>query len=365
VLLKNANAQLPLDPSKAKSIAVIGSHADTGVLSGAGSDQVDAAGAKIGGWDHIVWQPSSPLKAIQSKAPNAHVVFDSGTDHAAAANLAAASEVAIVFVWQHTSEGRDVASLSLPDNQGDLISRVAAANPHTVVVIESGGPVTMPWIDQVSGILEAWYPGIRGGEAIARVLFGDANPSGRLPVSFPKSEADLPRRNVAGMGANAGEGVRRRQPMAPFDIDYSEGLKVGYKWYESEGKQPLFPFGFGLSYTTFSYSGLQATSVNGLKVTFNVTDTGNRAGAEVAQVYASLPASAGEPFKRLVAWQKVQLSPGETKGVTLTVDPHFLAVFDAGTGDWKLVPGDYKVYVGGSCELTPLVATMSWTEPGS
>lgn len=359
VLLKNANAQLPLHASKLKSIAVIGSHADSGVLSGAGSDQVDAAGAKVGGWNHIVWQPSSPLKAIQSKVPDAHVVYDAATDHAAAAKLAAASEVAIVFVWQHTSEGRDVTSLSLPDNQDDLISHVAAANPHTIVVIESGGPVTMPWIDHVSGILEAWYPGIRGGEAIAQILFGDVSPSGRLPVSFPKSEADLPRQRVPGMPADATESVRRRQPAAPFDIDYTEGLKVGYKWYESEGKQPLFAFGFGLSYTTFSYSGLQATSNDGLKLSFNVTDTGNRAGAEVAQVYALLPASAGEPFKRLVTWQKVQLSPRETKGITLTVDPHYLSIFDAGKGDWTLVPGDYKVYVGGSSQATPLVATVS------
>jgi beta-glucosidase len=359
VLLKNSSAQLPLDASVVKSIAVIGSHADTGVLSGAGSDQVDAAGAKVGGWEGIVWQPSSPLKAIQSKTPNAHVVFDPGTDHAAAANVASASEVAIVFVWQHTTEGRDVASLTLPDNQDDLISRVAAANPHMIVVLESGGPVTMPWFDQVSVILEAWYPGIRGGEAIANILFGEVNPSGRLPVSFPKSEADLPRQRVPGMSANASENYRRSDQTTPFDIDYSEGLKVGYKWYESEGKQPRFAFGFGLSFTSFSYSALHVTTDDGLKVSFDVTDTGTRAGAEVAQVYVLLPASAGEPFKRLVAWQKVQLSPGETKAVALTLDPRYLSVFDAGKDAWKLVLGDYKVFVGGSSDATPLVSMVS------
>ena len=358
VLLKNSSAQLPLDAS-VKSIAVIGLHADTGVLSGAGSDQVDAAGAKVGGWEGIVWQPSSPLKAIQSKTPNAHVVFDSGRDHAAAANVASASEVAIVFVWQHTSEGRDVASLSLPDNQNDLISRVAAANLRTIVVLESGGPVTMPWFDHVSGILEAWYPGIRGGEAIVNILFGEVNPSGKLPVSFPKSEAELPRRRVPGMSADAGEDYRRSDQTAPFDIDYSEGLKVGYKWYESEGRQPLFPFGFGLSYTSFSYSRLNTASGDGLQVSFDVTNTGTRAGAEVAQVYVRLPESAGEPFKRLVAWQKVQLSPGETRGVTLTLDSHYLSVVDDSKDAWKLVPGDYKVYVGGSSDATPLVSSMS------
>jgi beta-glucosidase len=359
VLLKNSSAQLPLDASVVKSIAVIGSHADTGVLSGAGSDQVDAAGAKVGGWEGVVWQPTSPLKAIQSKTPNAHVVFDAGTNHAAAASVASASEVAIVFVWQHTTEGRDVASISLPDNQDDLISRVAAVNPHTIVVLESGGPVTMPWFDHVSEILEAWYPGIRGGEAIANILFGEVNPSGKLPVSFPRSEAELPRRRVPGMPANANEGDRRREPTAPFDIDYTEGLKVGYKWYESEGKQPLFPFGFGLSYTSFSYSGLHTTFDDGLKVSFDVTNTGTRAGAEVAQVYVRLPESAGEPFKRLVGWQKVRLSPGETRGVTVTLDSHYLSVFDDSKDAWKLVPGDYKVYVGGSSDATPLVSTVS------
>jgi beta-glucosidase len=351
VLLKNSSAQLPLDAS-VKSIAVIGSHADTGVPSGAGSDQVDAAGAKVGGWEGIVWQPSSPLKAIQCKTSNAHVVFDSGTVHAAAASVASAAEVAIVFVWQHTTEGRDVASLSLPDNQDDLISRVAAANPRTIVVLESGGPVTMPWFDHASGILEAWYPGIRGGEAIANILFGEVNPSGKLPVSFPKSEAELPRRRVPGMSADASEDHRRSDQTTPFDIDYSEGLKVGYKWYESEGKQPLFPFGFGLSYTSFSYSQLNTASGDGLKVSFDVANTGTRAGDEVAQVYVRLPESTGEPFKRLVGWQKVQLSPGETKGVNLTLDSHFLSVFDASKEVWKLVPGDYKVYVGGSSDVS-------------
>jgi len=304
-------------------------------------------------------EPPSPLKAIQSKAPNAQVVFDPGTDHAAAASVASGSEVAIVFVWQHTTEGHDVASLSLPDKQDDLISRVSAANPHTIVVLETGGPVTMPWLDHVSGVLEAWYPGIRGGEAIANILFGYVDPSGRLPVSFPKSETDLPRGRVPGMSVSAAEDYRRSDETAPFDIDYSEGLKVGYKWYESEGKQPLFAFGFGQSYTTFSYSGLHLTSDDGLTVSFNVTNTDTRAGAEIAQVYVTLPVRAGEPFKRLAAWQKVQLSPGETKGVTLKVDSHYLAVFDDSKNAWKLVPGDYKVHVGGSSDATPLISTVS------
>jgi beta-glucosidase len=147
------------------------------------------------------------LRALKGHVPNAQVAFDPGTDPAVAAKLAGASQVAIIFVWQHTSEGHDVANLSLPDNQDELVNQVAAANPHTIVVLETGGPVTMPWLDKVSAVVEAWYPGIRGGEAVARLLFGDVNPSGKLPVSFPKSEADLPHVDVAGMlpGARAAE----------------------------------------------------------------------------------------------------------------------------------------------------------------
>jgi beta-glucosidase len=364
VLLKNASGQLPLVASNIKSIAVIGSHADAGVLSGSGSDQVDAAGGNaVSGSRDGVWHPSSPLKAIRARAPNARVEYDPGTDFATAAKLATVSDVAIVFVHQHTSEGADVGNLSLPDHQDQLVSQVAAANPHCVVVLENGGPVTMPWVGDVSAILEAWFPGIRGGEAIANIIFGKVNPSGKLPVTFPKSEADLPRLTVPGMSPAAarvggevidhwwGEGMKH---LPPFDINYTEGVKVGYKWFEAEGKEPLFPFGFGLSYTTFSYSALQTTTGSEMKVTFTITNTGSRAGAETAQVYVSLPPSAGEPFKRLVAWQKISLNPGETRSIALSLDPHYLSVFNSSKSKWELVPGEYKVFVGGSSQNTPL-----------
>lgn len=365
VLLKNQNGILPLQASGIKSIAVIGAHADVGVLSGGGSDQVNAAGGNaVPQSRDAVWHPSSPLRAIRAKAPGAQITFDPGTDPASAAKLAASSDVALVFVQQHTTEGRDVASLSLPDNQDRLVSQVAAANPHTIVVLETGGPVTMPWIKKVGGILEAWYPGIRGGEAIANILFGNVNPSGRLPVTFPKSEVDLPHLTIPGMptasspaGGNMPE--RTKAPMPPFDINYTEGLKVGYKWFEAEGKDPLFPFGFGLSYTTYSFSKLKTTTGNGLKVSFTVTNTGMRAGAEVAQVYVWLPQGAGEPFKRLVAWQKIPLASGESKAVTLTIGPEYLSIFNVDKDGWELLPGEYKVYVGGSSRDTPLTGTMS------
>lgn len=374
VLLKNSNNQLPLSPSKIRSIAVIGGHADVGVLSGGGSDQVSPAGGNAvhfapplrGGPPNPSYQPSSPLNAIRAQAPAASVQYDPGTDPSAAAQLAAKSDVAIVFVTQPTREGADVRSLSLPDNQDELISKVAAANRHVIIVIESGGPVLMPWIDNVNSVLEAWFPGIRGGEAMANILFGGANPSGRLPVTFPKSEVDIPHAQIFGMdllvnpGFGSNEpGGRGRGAFPPFDIEYTEGLKVGYKWFESENKKPLFPFGFGLSYTTFSYSKLTTTPGAQQQVTFNVTNRGKRSGEEVAQVYVELPRDAGEPFKRLVAWEKISLAPGETKPVTTSLDAEYLSIFDASKESWELVPGDYKVYVGGSSEDLPLTGTLT------
>ncbi len=250
-------------------------------------------------------------------------------------------------------------NLSLPGGQDRLIDAVAAANPHCIVVLETGGPVTMPWIDKVSAVLEAWYPGIRGAEALANIIFGDVNPSGKLPVTFPRSQADLPHPAVAGMQyLLAGENRDADIKIPPFDVNYDEGMKVGYRWFEAEGRKPLFPFGFGLSYTTYAYSNLQAAAGGQWQVTFNVTNTGQRAGAEVAQVYARLPASAGEPFKRLIGWEKVTLRPGETRIVDVTIDPQYLSIFDVEKDDWELVHGDYEVYAGGSSQDTPLGITV-------
>ena len=378
VLLKNANNQLPLDPSMAGTIAVIGGHADAGVLSGGGSAQVDPAGGNpvqppggpprtieefLGQW---VYHRSVPLDAIRNAAPHAKVVYDPGTDPAAAAALAKRSDVAIVFAIQHESEGSDLPSLALPFNQDAVIRAVAAANPHTIVVLESGGAVTMPWLDRVNSVLEAWYPGIRGAQAIAAILFGRVNPSGKLPITFPRSEADLP------------HPVEAKQPPGPltpmpglpffkvntkiFDVHYDEGLKVGYKWYDAEHKTPLFPFGFGLSYTTFAYSGLKVTRGNGINVSFTVRNTGHRAGQEIAEIYAALPDSTQEPPLRLVGWKKVALQPGESKTVSVSVQPLYLSVFDVERDNWQLVSGEYKIRVGGSERDLPLSATVSLTE---
>ncbi|MBV9746953.1 MAG: glycoside hydrolase family 3 C-terminal domain-containing protein, partial [Acidobacteriia bacterium] len=312
VLLKNANRTLPLDAHNLKSIALIGSRADTSVLSGGGSAQVDppGGGSSVFG-DPPVWFPSSPLKAIAAKARGAKVAYDAGTDAPRAAARAKSCDVAIVFVNQPTTEGKDLPTLTLPNNQDRLVDAVASANPRTIVVLETGGPAAMPWIDRVSAAMEIWYPGIRGGEALANLLFGVVNPSGKLPVTFAKSDADLPHPKVPGIDLRPAAGGGE---LPPFDIDYTEGLKVGYKWFDAENKEPLFAFGHGLSYTTFEYSGIQASLD---KVTFTLRNTGSRPGAEIAQVYASLPATAQEPPKRLVAWEKVSLAPGELKQIRL------------------------------------------------
>ncbi len=358
VLLKNSKGVLPIERGKVKSIAVIGMNADTGMISGGGSAQVDPPGRPATKWQEHVWFPTSPLKAIASKAPGAQVKFDSGKDPAAAAALAKNSDVAIVFAFQWESEGMDLPSLSLPDEQDALIAQVAAANPRTIVVLETGTAVTMPWVDKVSGVVEAWYAGSKGADAVANILFGDVNPTAKLPMTFPLKDEDVPHPTIV-KPAPGGSGNRPSQlagEMKPtFGITYDEGLKVGYKWYDAEKKPVLFPFGFGLSYTTYSYSGLKVTpGADGTAVTFSVKNTGKRAGVEIAEVYAALPASADEPPKRLVGWSRVALGPGETKDVTVNVSREYLSIYDEAASGWKLVPGEYSFMAGGSSQQLPL-----------
>jgi len=373
VLLKNEGQQLPLDASKLHSIAIIGPHADVGMISGGGSAQVDPPGGNAimppgkgqTHWLEPIWFPTSPLKSVRERAPGATVTFASGADVAAAAELAKKSDVVLVFAYQWESEGMDLPSLSLPENQDELIAKVASANPHTVVVVESGGPVTMPWAGQVSAILEAWYAGSKGSDAVANVLFGSVNPSGKLPVTFPNSIEDLPHPKVVEPppasipGPSNEPWIQIAAGLAPFPVTYNEGVKVGYKWYDAENKPVLFPFGHGLSYTTYSYSNLRVTTGKTPRVTFTLTNSGSRAGAEVAEVYASLPTSAGEPPKRLVGWSKVQLNPGESKEVTVDVDPWYLSIWDVKSHGWKLIPGDYNILVGGSSQTLPLKQSVS------
>jgi len=373
VLLKNNQHQLPLDAEKIKTIAVIGSHSDVGMISGGGSAQVDPPGGNAimppgkgaTHWNEEIWFPTSPFRAIRAKVPNATVQYSPGSDPAAAAEVAKTADVAIVFAYQWESEGMDLESLSLPGKQNELIEKVAAANPHTIVVLENGSAVTMPWIDKVSGIVEAWYGGNRGAQAVANVLFGKVNPSGKLPNTFPLNDADIPHPRLI---TPPTESTTSGQPddwkkiaagLPAFQISYDEGLEVGYKWYDAKKKPVLFPFGYGLSYTTFAYSDLKLKSGKFVEVRFTLANTGDRAGAEVAEVYAALPASAGEPPKRLVGWKKVKLNPGEKKEVVVEVDPMYLSIFDTTKDGWQLVPGDYAIMVGGSSQALPLKETVS------
>ena len=340
VLLKNDNKLLPLSKT-AKKIAIIGSHADVGVLSGGGSSQVyPVGGAAFKGGPAVfpgpmLYYPSSPLKAIQARVPQASVTYNDGSDMAAAAKLAAESDVVLVFANQWTAESIDVPNLSLPDNQDALVDAVAKANTKTVVVLQTGGPVLMPWLSNVGAAIEAWYPGTQGGEAIARVLFGEVNPSGHLPATFPASESQLPRPVLDGYPE-----VRN----ARFTVDYNEGAAVGYKWFDLKGHKPLFPFGHGLSYSEFAFSNLKADVKKGLiNASFTVKNTGAVAGKEVAQIYVAPVSATWESPKRLGGFQKVDLKAGASKTASVIVDPRLVAVYESASKTWKISAGDYKV----------------------
>lgn len=370
VMLKN-DGVLPLKGTLRK-IAVIGAHADVGVLSGGGSSQVlpvGGAGLEIrvtmgmsSAFSQITYHPSAPLAAIRGLTRNTEVVYASGEDHAAAAALAKDADVAIVFADQWATEAEDLPTLSLPNNQDALIEAVAAANAKTVVVLETGTPVLTPWLDKVSALLQAWYPGTRGGEAIARILFGEVNPSGRLPISFPRDVADLVRPEIPGM--IFGPPVEGKtlptsfpdvqQHKGRFSVEHPEGADVGYRWFAKTGKPTLFPFGFGLSYTAFAYGGLKVEGGETLTVSLDVTNTGAVAGIDTPQVYALVIGSDGKESQRLIGWSRVALAPGETKRVTISADPRLLANYDAALPGWRIAEGKVGVAVGTSAEALSL-----------
>jgi len=345
VLLKNAGAVLPLS-STVHRIAVIGGYADRGVIDGGGSSTVFPVGGSavrgLGPKDFPgpeVYLPSAPLGAMMGEAPQARFRYASGRNLTHAVQVAKWANRVVVFVTQWAAESIDVP-LDLR-TQNRLLAAVARANPHTVVVIESGGPVLMPWLGQVAGVLETWFPGTGGGTSIARVLFGTVDPSGHLPVSFPASTAELAFPKLPGAGLPPGK---------PFSIDYGrQGAAVGYRWYELKHRKPLFPFGFGLSYTRFAYQGLQASLVHGrLVVHFTVRNIGGRVGAAVPQVYVA-PADGSVP-RRLAGWRKVRLAPGAERTLTVTVDPRLLAEFHTKSQRWVRAAGSYELSLGDSAE---------------
>lgn len=363
VLLKNTGV-LPL-PAKAKSIAVIGGYANLGVLSGGGSSQVipvgdtpetevpvDGPAFKFPGLGWVrqpamVFDPPSPQAEIKRLARGATVRFTNGKDVAEAVRLAKSSDIVIVFANQWMRESEDVSDLSLPDGQDDMIAAVAAANRQTIVVLQTGGPVLMPWLNAVPAVVEAWYSGNRGGTAIAHILFGTVNPSGHLPVSFPAGESQLAHPEIFGNGTTTNPYAPGTVP-PPVNGDAFEGADIGYRWFDKKGSKPLFAFGHGLSYTQFSYGSLKLEGGAALTVHFTVKNTGKRAGSETAQVYAIPPGNAA--VKRLVGWARVALKPGEMCDVTVIGEARTLATFRENPDGWQLSAGAYAVAVGASSE---------------
>ena len=348
VLLKN-DGLLPLATETPLKIGIVGGYAQLGVPSGTGSGAVlpvggFAATVNIGGAHGMMGNarnlfilPSSPLAELKKLLPQAQIEFDGGYTPAESVLLARRSDVVIAFGIRIEGEAFDLPDLSLPWGQDAIIDAVATANPNTVVVLETGNPVSMPWHDKVKAVIQAWFPGQAGGRAIAEVLTGKVNPSGRLPITFPASLAQTPRPELPGIATPWG---------TPTTIRYDEGAEVGYRWYAQKGTKPLYAFGHGLSYTTFSYGNLSVSGGETVSATLTVTNTGQREGADVPQVY--LTEAAGDKRMRLLGFDRVVMKPGESKRVTIIADPRLLARLDDSVGRWRIAAGSYRIEVGKS-----------------
>ena len=327
VLLKNSANLLPLNASKIHSIALIGQTAWAGVAKSGGGG---TAGV------HPIYSVT-PLAGLQKQAPNATITYNDGSDLTSAAAAAKAADVAIVMVGDARKEGSDFP-ISLSGNQDSIVSTVAAANKNTIVVVKSGSVILMPWVNQVSSVLEAWYPGEEDGNVVASILFGLTNPSGKLPITFPKLVTDLPASTPA------------QYPGINLQVNYSEKLDMGYRFYDAHNVAPLFPFGFGLSYTSYKYSNLKITAGSGntATVTFDVTNTGSRSGSEIAELYVNMPAAAGEPPRQLKGFQKIALSAGATGHASIALDARAFQHWDVSKNAWAITAGTYQIQVGAS-----------------
>ncbi|MDR2265356.1 MAG: glycoside hydrolase family 3 C-terminal domain-containing protein [Enterobacter asburiae] len=372
VLLKNGNpvsagsAVLPFE--RGESILVIGGNADKAVLSGGGSSGVAPRGSKvikcfkpegytIGDTGQSKgcanWYSSSPLNEMRQLSTGAKIDYLDGADLNEAVQRAAHYDAVVIFATQFSSEDLDHKNLSLPDEKDDpanqhydqdsLISNVSKAAKKSVVVLETGGPVLMPWLNDVDAVVSAWYPGEAGGKAIANILYGVVNPSAKLPISFPNDESELPQKVIN-----------------PQKAVYSEQLAMGYRRYGLNNTTPLFAFGHGMSYTNFSYKSPKVTfSSDSLNVSFELTNVGKLEGAEVPQIYLGLPKDSNQPPKRLVAWDKVSLKPGETKIVNLSVPKSYFDVWNTRTKSWETPKGKYQVYVSSSSMKDELQSEFS------
>lgn len=348
VLLKNENNILPINPQQKIKIAVIGGYAQLGVLSGTGSGAVlpesgYAAKLNIGGAGimsggrTLYLIPNSPLVELQKLLPNAIIEFDPGYTPAEAKLLAKNADIVFAFGSRVEGEGFDLVDLSLPLGQDHLIEEIASTNPNTIVILQTGNATTMPWRNKVKGILQAWFPGQAGAQAIAEIITGKVNPSGKLPITFPRKLTDLPRPILNGLGTPWG---------TPTSIHYNEGSDVGYRWYHNRNYDTLFPFGYGLSYSQFEISDFKVIKANPAKFVVTVKNTGQYFGAEVPQVYLE---SLNHTKKfRLVAFEKIELNPQETKTITLEMDKRLLADFDWQNQQWVIPKGTYTFVVGNS-----------------
>jgi beta-glucosidase len=329
VLLKNEGNALPLVADKIHSLALIGPFAGEAMIGGGGSSLVKPI------------LTVTPVEGIRKYVGQGVTIQEeNGKDLAKAVDMAKAVDVVVLMLGDRQHEGQD-HPIALDGNQDELARAVLAANPHTVVVLKTGGPVLMPWVDQASALVEAWYPGEEDGNVVAAVLFGKVNPSGKLPITFPKHETDTPLQTP------------RQYPGVDDVVHYSEGVLVGYRWYDEKKIEPLFPFGYGLSYTSFGFKDLKVSSPTADKsvtAQFTVTNTGKRAGAEVAQVYVGLPSlpNVPQPPRQLKGFQRVELSAGQSVSVTLQLDARSFSYWDEASHGWKVAPGTYTVSVGAS-----------------
>jgi beta-glucosidase len=357
VLLKNEGA-LPIPADQPLKIAVIGGYAQLGVVSGTGSGAVYPNGGyaaeiaiggpgTLGASRNLILMPSSPLTELRKLRPEAKIDFDPGQTPAEAALLAKRSDVVIAFGIRSEGESFDLPDLALPWGQDAMIDAVATANPNTIVVLQTGNPTSMSWRDKVRAIVQAWYPGQSGGQAIAEILSGVVNPSGRLPVTFPESLDQHPRPQLPGLGTPWG---------TPTTIEYGEGAEVGYRWFAKTGATPMFPFGPGLSYTTFAYRDLELAGGDTVTATLTVENTGDRAGAAVAQVYL-VDAPDGARM-RLLGFERVELEAGGSTKVTIEADPRLLARYDGEASQWRIAGGTYTVAAGGSAGDLALEAAV-------